>query len=310
MSGQLGYAPETVAWGTSATPTKFLPVTQAQPSYVRNPIMSQAIRAGQLAEDRGKPGFIDAGGSVTVELHNLDIARLLRHLFGAVVTSGAGPYTHTYNLAVPTQGLTIQTGSEQTGGTVTPFTAVGSMVHQWNLSATVSDPVAKLSMDFTAKDIRTDVALATASYADSEPFTAVEASITVDGSPFTTANSFTLTVPKQLKTDRWFLGSPYRNIQRNVSKWPMTVEFSAEFESAAMFQHVVDADDVALVVLWDNGTDSLEITANMQIVGNPAGLTTQGIEPQTVRGRICRPVGGDDADAITAVLINAESSAA
>lgn len=312
MSGQVGFAVEGT-WGTSQTPTIFLPLRSFKPTYDPGIIQSQAIRAGQLAEDRGYPGAIKAGGAMQVELCNTGVAVLLEQLFGAVVVDDANDpiFESTYNLGAPTTGMTVQGGSEDVTGVVRPFTLLGAMANSFKLSTSVSDGIALLDLDLPAKDLVKTTALASASYPVAAPFTFPQTTLTVGGSPFLTATSAEISINKGLKVDRHHLGSRYINQQRNVQRWAKSGSFAAEFESVTMFDHLVAVDDVALVQEWDNGDgQSLTITANIQITGEPPGVSTQGIEPQAVNFRICRPEGGDDADAITAVLVNDEDPTA
>ena len=77
---------------------------------------------------------IDAGGSVEVMASYDDSTNiLLKHCFGAVAESGAGPYVHTYTLATAGYtGLTLEQGV----GAANADTYAGSLIHDWELKVT------------------------------------------------------------------------------------------------------------------------------------------------------------------------------
>lgn len=308
MAGQVGWKSESV-WGTAVTVDTFVPVTQHSLTIDEGLMRPSGIRAGRRTKQPGKLGARKVSGSTELELPNVSIAVLLKHLFGAVVTTGAGPYTHTLTPgAALGDSLTLQGGIEDAGGTVRPFTASGVKPGSWELSCSVGE-FAMLSFDWTAKDIVTATSLATASYASGlSPFTFVEGSITVNGSAVASANAVTLSCEKGLRDDRHVLGSRYIREQLEEDRFEFTSEIEADFEDLTVFALGVAATQVASVLTFNNGTDTLTITCSGQIIGDPPSLENNGLESQTIR--LEHSHATSDASAVTAVLVNTESSAA
>ena len=97
VAGQFGFKSESTP-GTAVTVDTFPPgflneSVTAAPARIE----SQAIRAGRLlGSGAWKAGAVEPSGAVNLELWDDDLAALLKHCFGAVSTSGSGPYTHTY----------------------------------------------------------------------------------------------------------------------------------------------------------------------------------------------------------------------
>lgn len=308
MSGQVGWKTE-AAYGTPVVPDVFMPVLGADLSIVEGYLRSEAIRAGRHTQNPARLGARVVSGSVEMELPNTSIASLLKHLFGAVSTTGAGPYTHTFTPgSVLGKSLTLQVGVEDAGGTVRPFTASGVKPGDWSLSCNVGE-LAKLSFDWTSRDVVTDTALAAAAYAASLiPFTFVEGAVTVNGSPVASAKSVTLSATRNLKSDRHVLGSRLIREQLNEGRYEFTTEVGADFDDLTLFALQVAGTQVGSVLTFSNGTESLEITSSGQIEGDAPSLSTNGLEEQTIR--LHHSHATSDASAISAQLVNSEASAA
>lgn len=308
MAGQVGWKSESV-WGTAVTVDTFVPVTSASLDIDEGYLRSNGLRAGRRTRGPGRLGARKVSGSVELELPNVSIAALMKHMFGAVSTTGAGPYTHTYTPGPHvSKSLTLQVGITDATDTVQPFTASGVKLGDWSISCKVGE-LAMLSFDWTGKDVVTATALASASYAASlQPFTFVEGSVTVNGSAVASANSVTLSAAKNLRDDRHVLGSRYIREQLEDDFFDFTTEISADFDSLALYSLAPAGTQVASVLTFNNGTQTLTITTSGQVIGDPPSLSRVGLEEQTIR--LEHSNATSDANTITAVLSNTEPSAA
>lgn len=309
MAGQVGWKTE-ATWGTAVVVDTFMPVLGANMSIDEGYLRSAAIRGGRRTRSPGRLGARTVSGSVEMELPNLSIAALFKHMFGAVTTTGAAaPYTHTFTPGPHVgKSLTLQVGIEDTAGTVQPFTIPGAKVAGWNISCTVGE-LAKLSFDWTGKDVTTGTALAAASYAAAlMPFTFIEGSVSVNGTPVASANAVTLTAAKNMKTDRHVIGSRSIREQLEQDHFDFTSEITADFDNLTLFNLAAAGTQVGSVLKFDNGVETVTITTSGQVVGDAPSLTNPGIEAQTIR--LDHSNATSDANTITAVLVNAEASAA
>ena len=307
MSGQFGYKSESVV-GTAVVVDTFLPVLNADLSIDDGWMQPAGIRGGRYTENPPHQGAKVVSGSVELEFPNISIAPLLKHLFGAVSTTGAGPYTHTYTPGSALgDSMTAQIGIEDAGGTTRAFTVNGVKPDSWELAASVGE-FATLSFDWTGKDATTATALATASYAATlSPFTFVHGSITVNGSAVASANAVTLSCERGLKNDRHVLGSRLIREQLNVERYVFETEITADFDDLTLFALQAAATQVASVLTFNNGTDSFTVTCSGKVVGDPPSLTGNGLEEQTIRLKHSHATA--DASAISAVLVNSDPSA-
>lgn len=308
MAGQFGLATEGVAWGTSATPTKFIEPDSVTHSYDPGLVPIDGIRASRRLPRPPKPGGITAGGSLSTKFPNSGgIATLLKHIFGAVVTTGSGPYVHTYTLG-SAPSATLQLGIQEESGTVKPYTHIGSKFHRAEIGMAVGQAV-MLKADWSSKDVVRATALASASYVTAlNPFIFTEGSVSLDGAAVASANAATLVLEKGLKTDKHTLSSRYIREQREEPLWKITGTIDCDFEDNDMVESIVARDELDLVFAMDNGVDDLTITAKAFLSGEFPSLTTNGSEPQRLAFTI--NAAGSDASAFSPVLTNDEPSAA
>ena len=308
MAGQVGIKTESVV-GTAVTVDTFVPVVNANISIDEGYMRPAGIRAGRRTRNPAVLGARVVSGSVELELPNASIAALLKHAFGAVSTTGAGPYEHTYTPGAHLgKSFTQQIGIQDAGGTVRPFTSAGTKIGSWEMSCTVGE-FAMFSYDWTAMSLVTATALASASYTSGlTPFTFVQGTVSVNGGAVASARAVTLRCEKGLRDDRHALGARGIREQLEEDRFEFSSEITADFDDLTLFALGVAGTQVASVLTFTNGVDSLVITTSGQVVGDPPSLTSNGLEEQTIR--LDHSHATSDASAITAVLTNAESSAA
>lgn len=148
IDAQIGYALESTV-GTPVTVTAFLPLVSETLGQELARLESAGIIAGRrvLASQQWNGGDISVMGSVQHELYNRGLGKLFTAMFGAVATTGAGPYTHTFTPGDLTgDSLTVQVGRPATNGTTYPFTYAGMKVASWEIACAAGE-IATLGMD-------------------------------------------------------------------------------------------------------------------------------------------------------------------
>lgn len=310
LAGQIGFKSEST-WGTPVTVDTFPDGATAE--NIKNTIArieSKGIRAGRLAAHTWAAGSVKIAGDIDLELWNQPLATLLTHMFGSVATTGTGPYTHTATPgSLKGKSLTVQVGRPDITGTVRAFTYAGVKITDWELACKVGEiPTLKLSV--SAKSETTATALASASYlADSSPFTFVQGSLTVAGSAVATLNDVSLKAKNNLKVDRNVVNASASIIEQLDSGMrEYTLTATSDFEDLTAYTRYTAGSEVAAVLAFDNGTDSLTITLNVRTDGDTPVLSGMEILKQPLT--LTATSETSDADVITAVLVNGESSAA
>lgn len=309
ISAQLGFVPE-ATFGTAVSVDTFHPgfVSEAIKQEIAR-IESQGLRAGRRVTHAWKPGGKTVGGNVTLELWSEPLAGLLEHLFGTVATTGAeAPYTHTASPGDLTgKSLTVQVGRPDIGGTVRAFTYAGVKIASWTLSCSVGE-IPTLELELSAQSEDTEASLESASYPSAAaPFVFTEGSLSIAGSQIAVIQDMTLEAGNTLATDRHRIASATVREQLENGFREYTGSLTADFEDLTAYNRFVNGDEVAQVMKFDNGTDSLTITTNTRYdgetpeVGGPEQLT----QPLPYKALSST----SDSAAIQAVLVNPESLA-
>lgn len=307
LAAQLGWKSEST-YGTAVVVDKFhagFLSESIQQQIAR--IESQGKRAGRRTNHAWVPGAKTVGGQVSLELWDEPASTLLRHMFGTIATSGAGPYTHTASPGdLSSQSLTFEVGRPDGGGTVRSFVYAGCKIPTWTLSSDVGS-IPTLQLDVSAQSEATGGSLASASYPTAAPFVFTQASIDIAGTEVTTVNSASLTANSNLATARHRLNSANINEQLEDGTRVYNGTIDAEFEDLTAYNRFVSGTEAALVFAFDNGTDSLTITMNVRFDGETPTVPDSG--------RLMQPLpyactsGTSDSAAIEAILVNGEATA-
>lgn len=304
--GQIGWKTETTV-GTAVTVDTFLPIRSENIKQNIEYLDTQTISARKVLRKTKAGRKIIEGGFVT-ELPNTSIAALFKHMFGAVSTTGSGPYTHTYTPDDLTgDSLTIQVGRPATDDTVHPFTYAGCKIASWTIAANVGE-IATLECSIIGMTETTATSLAVASYSSSwAPMVFTEASLTIAGSAANSVREVTLTGDNAIEA-RHRLGSATSKQPLEIGLRDYSGTVVTDFDALTDYNRFVNGTEAALVLTFNNGTQTLTITMNVQFVGETPELSGFDLVAQTLPFRCISSTS--DAAAITAVLVNSESSAA
>ena len=303
---QIGWKSESTV-GTAVVVDTFQPFRSENIKQNIEYLDTQTISARKVLR-LTKPGSKMVEGGITMELANTDIATLLKHAFGTVATSGAGPYVHTYTPGDLTgDSLTIQVGRPASTGTVHPFTYAGCKVSNWTISAAVGE-IATLEVGIIGMSETTATALATASYDSTwEPFVFTEASLTIAGSSVGTVRDLSISGDNAVET-RVRLGSGLSKEPLEIGLRDYSGTITTDFDALTHYNLFVNGTEAAMVATFDNGSETLVITTNIQMVGETPEVSGFDLLAQNIPFRCISSTS--DAAAITAVLTNSEASAA
>lgn len=303
--GQIGFKTE-VTPGTGVVVDKFLPFVSESIKQNIEWLDSKTLNARHTLKAT-KSGTAGVEGSISTELANTSLACLLKHMFGTVVTTGAGPYTHTVTPGDLTgDSMTIQVGRPSATSTVHPFTYAGCKIKDWEISADTGE-IATLALNVVGMTETTATGLAVASYdAAWAPFVFREAAITLGGSASNNVRSISIKGENML-TQRFRLGSAYSKEPLQAGRRPYTGTVSTDFDSLTDYARYTAGTQAALVAAFNNGTQTLTITMNVQFVGETPNVGGYDLLEQPLPYRCISPTS--DAAAITAVLVNSEASA-
>ena len=306
--GTYGFKTEATV-GTAVTVDTFIPVLSAGFQVEDQKLQSQGLR-GQNFAGCVKDGPRTISGSFESELFGLGVASMLKHMFGTVATTGAGPYVHTYSIGnLGALAFTAEEAIPNGAGTKYGFKYAGCKFSDWGLNVSTGELV-KINGSISAQSVATGAAPAVASYADSCPFSFIDASLTLDGTAVAEAESVSLSVNQALRTDGHRIGSrDIRNQSHNGFK-EVTGQFEVEFDDLTLADLYLSGADAALVITLDNGTESVVITLpTIKLTGSMPELSGPDVVKQTIPFMAYNDLGVSS-DVMTAVLTNSEATAA
>ena len=309
LVAQVGLKTETT-WGTAVAVDRFTPLISESMTEKIERLESAGIAPGArvLRSGQWATGNVEVSGDLGFELYQQGMGLWFRHMFGAVSTSGAGPYTHTFTPGdMSDDHFTLQIGKPDVAGTVQPFTFSGCKVTEWELAAKAGELVT-LGVSVVGKDLATGTSLATASYGAGSglPFSFAHASVTVGGSA-AYVKEITLKGSNGLAVDRRGIGSAYIKEPLEAELRAYEGEMVCEFESLTQMNLFRNGTENALVLTIDAGSAAkCVITTNVRYDGSTPEVQGRGVTELKVPFKCLGP--STDAGAITAVLTNSDAT--
>ncbi len=309
MVAQLGVKAETT-WGTFVAPTRFYPLISESLTEDIERIESEGIITGRrlLTSEQWAAGNVIVGGDIESELYQQGMGALLKACFGAVSTTGAGPYVHTFTPGDLTDDhLSVQVGKPDVAGTVQPFSFYGMKVDEWELAIEAGGLVT-LTTSLVGKQLATADALATASFGTgaATPFTFKHASATVAGGA-AKVKKINIKGSNGLDADRRFIGTEYIDepLEADLREYSGTLDL--EFESLTMYNRFRNANEFAVVATISAGASaSLAVTMNVRADGSTPEVDGRGIVQLSIPFKVIGTT--TDALGITAVLTNTDAT--
>jgi hypothetical protein len=183
IAAQLGLAEETT-YGTFVTPDRFLEFSSETLRLQKTRAESRGLRAGRYTMHRRKTVRSWIEGGIDMELANVDIGVLFEHLLGAVsTTNSTTEYTHVITPGnIATNGLTMQVGRPDDGGTVRAFSYLGCYVRGVEVAAREGE-YATARWDIVGQAEDTSESLASASYDSAyDPFASCDITLEIASS--------------------------------------------------------------------------------------------------------------------------------
>ncbi|QPE05311.1 hypothetical protein IT882_04380 [Microbacterium schleiferi] len=186
---QLGFKKEST-FGTAVTVDRFLEFNSAPPKFEKTIEQGDGARPGGRVE-RGKHRSVTATRG-TLDIEQVVMSSGFGTMFELLMGTGSSEevstdlYQQLFTFGTTNRkpSATIQVGvvMADASGTVSPITLVGAFCNSFELSIAQAG-LLTLKSSWVAKEYKTDVTLATASYADdTEDFQFVGASLIVGGS--------------------------------------------------------------------------------------------------------------------------------
>lgn len=243
-------------------------------------------------------------GSAGMRAWSVGFGTWLRHAFGAVATTGAGPYVHTFTLGdLCGVSFTMQDNVPfgPCGATNNPNTYAGCKIASWELSQEAGGSV-MFAPEIVAASGTDATALATASYAAAaKPFCWGSTTVTVGGTTIP-VKSWKVSVDQKLDVDRHLIrGSAARLEPVRTDLIEATVEFEPEWTDATWQAAALAGTTLGpFVATATEGANSLALTVQSFQIDEATrpGLSGRETLMQTVKGTVLAPSSGDAIEAV------------
>lgn len=302
-----GIKKETV-YGTAVTVDRHLEFLSCNWDYNPEFVGTEGLRVGSRVQrgSRRAVGKISCSGSVELEANSRGLGVIFEALFGAatstLITGTSYQQVFTPGATDPMPSYTVQVGTPPVGGGATlAETFLGAQCESLELSCAIGE-VLKLATEWTAREVKTDVAYAAPTYpANGEPFTFIHGSIVMGGTltaPTTTAlaaltggttvaniTGLSARIANNLDDGGYTFGSGGKRARKAVlGMADISGSFTAEFDSATYRDAFLAQSDLTLILTFQTNTIiSGTNKPTIQIVISLLRLT----------GELPKPNGGD-----------------
>jgi len=310
LAAQLGLVTETT-YGTAATVTRFYPFVSESLVAERERLESDGIIAGARVRRTGQwaPGTTMVSGDVQLELYQQHAALLFSHMLGSLTSSAtAGVATHTATPGDLTgKSMTVQIGRPGVNGTVYPFTYTGVKVQEWEIAAEAGE-IVTLGLTLIGQDETTSISLASASYGTdaAKPYVFTHGAAVIAG---TTASVRSVTIHGNngLADDRTRLGFSTIDepLEADLRVYDGTI--SMELANTTQYDAYRAGSEFSVVLsLSASSTARVTVTMNARFDGASPTVDSRGLI--VVDHPIVMIGNGTDANAITAVIVNSQTT--
>lgn len=268
LAGSAGFAPESV-YGTYVPASRHLEVQDLKIKKVKNTQLSKGLAAGRAIPlmSRRQVTSRAAAGSFNVEVVNRAMGLLFNQLTGGTATvvqqAATAAYLQTHTLGAATnnfgQMMSIQGGIPDAGGTVRPYTYLGSKITKLELSCGV-DEYLMASVDVDCRDVVESETLVAPSYlAGTSPFHWDQGTVKISdmgGSPAAVdgIRKVSLAVDRRMDTGRFYYGGG------GLKKEPILNDFTGLTGS-------IDADLITKADLADRYRDDTPFALVWEFIG-------------------------------------------
>ncbi len=310
LNAQLGIVDE-VTYGVRVAPTRFYELLPSESFKLdRDRIESNAIRPGRRTLHRWNPGKQEVTGGWEIELAPQGLGLLLKHVFGSVQTTGAGPFTHTFTPGTLNgKSMTVQVNKPDNTDTNRPFDYLGVKIPSWEMALQVGE-LATLKLDQYAAHEDTAQTLATATYpATLQPFRFLSAIVNIAAAEYE-VTAVTLKGDNNLSTGRHFIRGttperPKEPLEGKIREYTGSID--SELQSLTAYNRFVTGTEAALTLNFNDGASAqLNITTNVRFDGETPKVDTREMLGQSLPFKCVSSTS--DGAAITAVLVNGDAA--
>lgn len=205
---------------------------------------------------RPEPDIIDVAGPINYELAAEDIGVLLKHLIGSVVTTGSGPYTHTFSPADLPVGLAFELDNGALlAGASRYQSAIGCKINDASFSFP-SSGYATATFGLLGQDVNYTSAPADASplVTGHRSMALSRASLEEDGAPLAVGSDVTINVSNNVETDVRTIGAGGKRYDAPESFFDVSGTLTALFTDTVLLDKALSGLPSDLKIILQRGS--------------------------------------------------------
>lgn len=308
--GHFVYSMETTI-GTRVTPAIALPFLQESiRDQGSQPLENQGIIKGRRIAHGAQRTKSDIRGQVRLPLIADGLGGLLKAAFGAVATTGSGPYAHEFTRGLIGDGDTIsaQIGWEDNEGTDFRKDIVGGMVDAVSLEVAANQNPT-IQLDLAGRSLVTDGhAAITPSYGTLSYFEFSDATVNIDGAGTICFDTFSLNVANNLYQSPGICpANPRATVYEDGGKSVITGTIAKDFDGWGRHTKFTAGTEATIAVTLTAAASAiLLIELNVRFAGETAQVSGQERIKESIPFMAISATS--DADACTVTLTNSDST--
>ncbi|MBO8169962.1 MAG: hypothetical protein H0Z35_12380 [Thermoanaerobacteraceae bacterium] len=256
----VGLGKETT-FGTPVAASDYIKIISESIAHEIEELVLEGL-GGVVDEPASLEGLNTVAGDLNVEVHPESIGHLLRSALGEPVTSGTGPYTHTFTpaqdnfspvCALPPYTLEVHRDLEQA------FQFTGCVVNQLQFNWGVNQKIMQATANILGKDVAL-IAKTTPSFETNEPFTWHQVNPQV-GNPLTAIDTISAV---QISINNNLEAVPTLNNTKTISRIRrngfrvVEVQFTFEVEDLAEYNRFKNQEENAFQFEFTSGSNKIK----------------------------------------------------
>lgn len=295
--------------GTREVPAIALPfIQESMRDQGSQPLPNLGIVKGRRMMHGAQRTKSDIRGQVRIPLIADGIGSLLKAAFGAVSTTGTGPYVHELTRGYPLPSLSAQIGWEDNAGTDFRKDYIGALVDGWTMNVAANQNP-DIQFDLAALSEERDAYPAIVpSFGTLSYFEFSDATVAIDGGSTICFDTASLTGRNNLYQSPAICPSnPRATVYEDAGMTEVTGTIGRDFDAWTYYDKFVAGTEATIqIVLTAGAAAKLQFDLNVRFTGETPQISGQERIKQGIPFTVLSAT--DDATACTVTLTNSDAT--
>jgi hypothetical protein len=223
-----------------------------------NMIKSEVIRNGKRYMQQPAFGNVNVGGDVTIPAEGISLGYWLKFMFGDPVTTGVGPYLHTYTPKNDNPSASLQGGfSDKDLYFLWDGVKVNSAQFQFVTNQELQATMSLVGREETSSGTTLDNTPVENNF---RKFQAKQVNFKLNGSTIATATECTLNIDQGIDTEQYTLSSNGRRVEAPEGMLDINGTAKLLFRDLTYYNLALNNTEFSIEITATNGTDTFTVT--------------------------------------------------